>query len=357
MAENQHDRTEQPTLKRRREARKRGQVARSRDLSLAVSLLGLTAAVGVFGPGMLGRLRSMVSDGLLALADVARRDVQAGDIVSLMVTNGLTFTGIVGPLMGAAVLVAVVAGVGQSGFHLSTEALELNWGRLNPARGLKRLSVGQAGPETLRACLAAVVLTTIAWSIGRALMADAVRFPGMAPSTSAGRGWSDMVAVLWRGGFALLALGAADYAFHRWRLTQSLRMTKREVRDEARLNEGNPEIKARVRRTAREMVRRRMLKAAAKATVVITNPTHYAVALEYRRDKTPAPVVVAKGRDLVAGRIREIARVNGVPIVENAPLARALHKGADVGDTIPADLFGAVAEVLAYLIRIKQLML
>jgi flagellar biosynthetic protein FlhB len=133
-------------------------------------------------------------------------------------------------------------------------------------------------------------------------------------------------------------------------------MTKQEVRDDHRLLEGNPEIKGRVRRVQRDMFRRRMLHATARATVVITNPTHYAVALEYRREKSVAPVVVAKGRDLLALRIREIAREHGVPIVENPPLARALHGSVEIGDMIPAELFGAVAEVLAYLIRIKQLM-
>ena len=136
----------------------------------------------------------------------------------------------------------------------------------------------------------------------------------------------------------------------------SLKMTRQEVQEEARSDEGRPEVKARVRRVQREMARRRMLHATAHATVVITNPTHFAIALEYSREKSAAPVVVAKGRDLLAGKIREIARLNSVPIVENPPLARALYAGAEVGDTIPAPLFGAVAEVLAYLIRIRQLM-
>jgi flagellar biosynthetic protein FlhB len=134
-------------------------------------------------------------------------------------------------------------------------------------------------------------------------------------------------------------------------------MTRQEVQEDLRSEEGRPEIKARVRRVQREMFRRRMLKATEKATVVITNPTHYAVALEYNRDKAAAPIVLAKGRDLMAQKIREIARTHQVPIVENPPLARALYAGAEVGDIIPAPLFGAVAEVLAYLVRIRQLML
>jgi flagellar biosynthetic protein FlhB len=134
-------------------------------------------------------------------------------------------------------------------------------------------------------------------------------------------------------------------------------MTKQEVRDEGKSSEGSPEIKHRIRKVQREMSRRRMLGAVKEATVVVTNPTHFAVALQYRRDSMAAPMVVAKGRDLVAQRIRTIARESGVPIIENVSLAQALYKGTEVGDAIPGALFGAVAEVLAYLVRIKQLML
>jgi len=179
----------------------------------------------------------------------------------------------------------------------------------------------------------------------------------MSTAGAAVHGWRSAVRLLWQCALALLALGAADYGVQRWRLMSSLRMSRREIRDEARANEGSPEIKARVRRIQRDMVRGRMLHATARATVVITNPTHVAVALEYRREKTIAPVVVAKGQELLAAKIREIARANSVPIVENPSLARALYHGTDVGDAIPAELFGAVAEVLAYLVRIRQLML
>ena len=134
-------------------------------------------------------------------------------------------------------------------------------------------------------------------------------------------------------------------------------MTKQEIKDEGKQQEGNPLIKARIKRVQREMHKRRMLSSVKTATVIITNPTHYAVALKYTRGAMAAPVIVAKGKDLLAQRIKAIAREHGVPTVENVPLAQALFKGADVGDAIPAQLFGAVAEVLAYLVRIKQLML
>jgi flagellar biosynthetic protein FlhB len=186
---------------------------------------------------------------------------------------------------------------------------------------------------------------------------EAPALMGMTPIEAAHVAWAHLWTLVWRASLALLALGVADYAWQRWRLLQDLKMTRQEVREEARQNEGSPEIKSRVRRAQREMARSRMLKAVETATVVVTNPTHYAVALEYRRAEMAAPVVVAKGHDHMAARIRTVAREHGVPIVENVTLARALYKAADIGDTIPADLFGAVAEVLAYLVRLKQLIL
>jgi flagellar biosynthetic protein FlhB len=156
---------------------------------------------------------------------------------------------------------------------------------------------------------------------------------------------------------ALVVLACADYGVQRWRFMKSQRMTKQEVKDEQKDLEGNPEIKGRVRRIQFDLRRKRMMAAVPRATVVVTNPTHYAVALEYVRGGLPAPRVVAKGRGFVALRIREIAREHNVPIIENPPLARALYAGAEVGDMIPGALFEAVAEVLAYLIRLKQLVL
>ena len=157
---------------------------------------------------------------------------------------------------------------------------------------------------------------------------------------------------------SLLAfLAIFDYALQRYRTMKQLKMSKQEIRSEANESEGNAQVKGRIRRIQREMARRRMIDDVKEATVVITNPTHFAVALQYNRDSMLAPKVLAKGRDILAARIREEARTHEIPIVENKPLAQALYKTVDVGETIPAQLFAAVAEVLAYLVRIKQLML
>jgi flagellar biosynthetic protein FlhB len=170
-------------------------------------------------------------------------------------------------------------------------------------------------------------------------------------TTEIGRaGWDRAWALLWRAGLALAVLAGADYAVQRWRWLSQLKMTRQEVRDELKASEGNPEIKARVRRVQREMSRRRMLGAVKAATVVITNPTHFAVALRYARS-LPAPQVVAKGVDHVAHRIIATARESGVEVVPSPPLARSLYAAAEVGQYIPADAFGAVAEILAHVYR------
>jgi flagellar biosynthetic protein FlhB len=237
------------------------------------------------------------------------------------------------------------------------QALRLNWQRLSPSSGLARLAPKQSGVDLVKAVIAVVILSALAWNTGRELVLDVPRLSWLAPVDAAVSGWSTVTRLLWHFGLAMLAIALADYGVQHWRLWSSLKMTKQEVRDESKSSEGSPEMKARVRKVQREMSRSRMLKAVKTATVVVTNPTHFAVALEYRRDLMAAPVVVAKGADFMAARIKAVAREHGVPTVENVSLAQALYKGAEVGDPIPGALFGAVAEVLAYLVRIKQLML
>jgi flagellar biosynthetic protein FlhB len=235
--------------------------------------------------------------------------------------------------------------------------LKFNWSRLTPANGMKRFSVMQSGPNTLKTLLTAAVLAYLGWGVTKAVLADSVRLPWLSPAASALEGWQHAETLLWRVGWTLLIFAGFDYSLQKYRFMQDMKMTKQEVRTESREEQGNPEVKGRIRRVQREMARRRMLSDVKKATVVITNPTHFAVALEYNRDTMVAPKVLAKGRDHLAARIREEARKHGIPMVENKPLAQTLYKTVEVGETIPAQLFAAVAEVLAYLVRIKQLML
>jgi flagellar biosynthetic protein FlhB len=260
----------------------------------------------------------------------------------------------VGPLALAAATATILAATAQGGWNVAPEALKPNWGRLSPANGIRRLAFQRAGFDLLKMLAAVAVLT---WLAVRAIVAVVDMSVGLGridPVQAASIGWVEAERLLRRAALGLGIIAGGDYLLQHWRIEKSLRMTKQEVRDDLRLLEGNPEIKGRIRRMQRDVLRRRMLAAVPKATVVITNPTHYAVALLYERQIMAAPQVVAKGQNLVAARIREVAREHGVPVVENVPLAQALFRGAEVGDTIPAGLFGAVAEVLAYLIRLGQ---
>jgi len=351
------EKTEKPSAKKFKDAREKGSVARSQDVVAAVSLLAVTAVLAGTTASALGRLSARLGDGLSRFAEAGRGSVNAGDITRLIIGDMGTMGLVVAPVLAAAAAVAVAGSLMQTGWVFSTEKLTPDWSRLSPSTGLARLKPSQSGLDLLKTVAAATVIGVIAYQVGKAILFDSPRLAWMAPAAAAAEGGRHLQTMLNRVGFALLVLAGADFGVQKWRHYSSLKMTKQEVRDESKSNDGNPEVKGRVRQVQREMAKRRMLGNVKTATVIITNPTHFAVALEYRRSTMSAPVVVAKGKDLLAQRIKQIAREHGVPTVENVPLAQALYREAEVGQSIPADLFGAVAEVLAYLVRIKQVLL
>jgi flagellar biosynthetic protein FlhB len=351
------ERTEKPSGKRIKDAVERGQVARSQNLTAAVTLASVTLVLGWFGVRMVSDVAARLASGLSTLADHAHGDIEATGVATQLVADAGLLVKVAGPPAAIAAVIAIVAGFAQVGWTMSPKALAVNWERLSPASGLAKLKPMQALPELVKSLLSMTVVSWVAYLFVKACFVAAPSLMGMSPVEAASSAWSQLWTLMWRISLALLALGVGDYAWQRFRWFSDLKMTRQEVREEARQNEVNPEIRGRVRKIQRDMARNRMLKAVETATVVITNPTHFAVALEYRRGEMAAPIVVAKGQDHMAARIRTIAREHGVPIVENVTLARALYKAADLGDAIPADLFGAVAEVLAYLVRLKQLML
>ncbi|MFA5907800.1 MAG: EscU/YscU/HrcU family type III secretion system export apparatus switch protein [Vicinamibacterales bacterium] len=351
------EKTEAPSLKRRKDAREKGQVARSQDMVAAAALLAVTGALVQTGPQGMARLGARLADGLARLDEHARGSATPNDVTLLMTGDLAVIAVVVGPFLLTAAVVGLAGHFAQAGWVFAPQRLAPDWSRLSPAQGLSRLKPSQSGLDLVKTLVTATVIGVLAYNVVAAALAESPRLAWMAPAAAAAEGWALMQRLLWQVGFALVAFAGADYGLQAWRQFQSLKMTKQEVADEARSSEGNPELKARVRRVQREMTRGRMLTAVKTATVVITNPTHFAVALEYRRSMTSAPVVVAKGQDVLAQKIKAIAREQGVPMVENVSLAQALYRGADVGEAIPGDLFGAVAEVLAYLVRIKQLTL
>jgi len=351
------ERTEKPTAKRLRDTRERGQVARSRDLSGALSFAAATIVLGWFGVRMFNALAERVTAGLNGLGEHPRAAIAAPELAGMMWSHASVLLAVVGPVAAIAGVVSIGASVSQTGWVYSAKVIRFDWNRLSPATGFGRLKPTQASVEVLKSLIGMVVVCAVCYGVIRQFDTDVPLMLGMAPAEAARFGAVRVWALLWRASLALVLLAGGDFAIQWWRWYSQTKMTRQEVRDEARSNEGSPEMKARVRKVQREMTRRRMLQAVKTATVVVTNPTHFAVALTYRRSEMAAPIVVAKGQDAMAARIRTVARKAGVPIVENVTLARALYKTAEIGDAIPAALFSAVAEVLAYLVRIKQLFL
>lgn len=351
------EKTEKPSGKKLQEARKQGNVPRSADLVAALSLLAVTSVLARTGGASLARLQQRLSAGLSALGHLAHDTVTPESLSTIVLTDGATLGLIIAPVMMAAAITGLAGNLLQSGWVFAPEKLTPDFLRLSPMAGFRRLAPKQSGVTLLKAVISVSIVASLLWSLGAEVLSQTPRLAWMSPQGAAVEAWDWVYRLLLKGGMALLALAGADVGWQWYQYYQSLRMSKQDLRDEAKSSEGNPEIKARVRKAQREMTRKRMFAAVPTATVVVTNPTHYAVALQYQRGLMSAPIVVAKGKDLVAQKIKKIAYDHGVPTVENVPLAQALFKGAEVGDAIPAELFGAVAEVLAYLVRIRQLML
>ena len=351
------DRTEQPTGKKLKDARKEGKIARSRDLAVAGASVAATIALARMGGRLMSGLGERLSSDLGHFGDHALRPISGGDLSHLVVTNGVLIGSLVGPIAMATMITGVAVHGFQGGWSFAPGALRLNWSRLNPANNAKSFVSLQKGADTLKTFVSVAVIAWLGWRAVRSMVFEMPALAWTSPMGGAVAAWNQTETLLWQVAVALGLLSIADYGLQYYRLRSSLRMTKQEVRNESKESDGSPEVKGKIRKLQREMARRRMMADVPKATVVITNPTHFAVALRYQRGSMTAPIVLAKGADHVALAIREKARQHGIPIVENKPLAQALFKTAEIGEMIPAPLFAAVAEVLAQLIRLKQLIL
>jgi flagellar biosynthetic protein FlhB len=349
------ERSEQPTSKKLRDAAERGQVARSKEVQDVVQLAAVLMTLTWLGSYMVQSLAARVSSGLSQVDGVAHRTVMPSELTAIASGYLWTLALIVGPVMATAVVAGLTAVSAQGGWNVSWKPLQPDLSRLSPMNGLKRLVPTKAGIDLGRVVVVAIALAWVAYGVVQPFVETSPLLSRVGIVDASAHAWTTVLTLVKRGLIVFATIAAADYLIKRYQLRKSLKMTKQEVKEEQKMLEGNPEIKGRVRRLQREMGRRRMLAGVPKATVVITNPTHFAVALEYKRDVMAAPRVVAKGADHVAQRIKDIAREHGIPTVENVTLARALYAHAEVDEVIPADLFEAVAEILAYLVRLKQL--
>lgn len=339
------------TAKRRADARKRGQVARSAEFGAAATLLAVISALHALLPGDGGM--SFLRDIQSAFRFNPHAAAFTFETVQQWQLRGLIWGGkILLPVALLAVVLAFVSGVGQVGFAVTPEALHPKWERLNPAAGFKRLISLRGSVEGFKGVLKMALVGGICWAALRnGVQSGELLVLMRAPLTQT---VAVVGGLLWTIGLrvstVLLILAVADYAYQKYDFEKSLKMSLSEIKQENKQSDGDPQIKARIRRLQREMSKKRMMADVPTADVIVTNPTHFAVALKYERGAS-APKVVAKGQDEMAALIREAAREHKVPLVENKLLARSLYASVEIGREIPPDLFEAVAQVLAFVYR------
>lgn len=335
--------TERATPRRRQKAREQGQIARSRDLVAGIGTMTGILLLAWQLPGFAADWRGLVRQTLDAAA------LRSGQPIPLWRHHLMIFRGIA---LAAALswTMATLGGVAQGGMVFAPAALTPSLNRLNPVSRVQQLFSLSAVSRLLKSLLPTAAIAALTVSL---LARDWARLPALLHGSSAGLlayTTSHMYELAWKAALALLLWSAADYVLERWRHENELKMSRQDLRDEFKESEGNPAIKQRVRRLQRQARRRRMLKEVERAAVVITNPTEFAIALAFTMEME-APVVVAKGRNLLAAQIREIALWQGIPLVENPPLAHALYRAVEVGQAIPPKLYAVVAEILAAIWR------
>ena len=347
------EKTEDATSKRKSESRQKGQVAKSSELNSAFIILSAFFALKMFGPHIYFLLSSFMKHIFTLLSSNAVNDFTIQTIKLLFLDIAIVFFQATMPIMLSILVVSLVINFMQVGFTLSLEPLMPNFERLNPIAGIGRLVSKHALVELIKSF---IKIAIIGYFVYRFITREILQIPkliGVELRDSLQLVAGLTVDLALQIGGVILVLAAIDYFYQWWEHNQSLKMSKQEVKDEYKQTEGNPQIKGKIKERQRAMAMRRMMQEVPTASVVVTNPTHFAVALKYKQDMA-APVVVAKGQDFLAFKIKEIARTNKVAVVENKFLARSLYSSADVGDVIPPHLYQAVAEVLAHVYRLNK---
>lgn len=350
MAEGAGEKKHEATPQRRQKAREEGQIPKSQDLGSAILLLVGVLVLQYTGPDILKNLMAVFKDQFTSTAywqtDSATTVVT---LVQVVVKAGIGLL----PLLGLLVLSAIIVQVSQTGFMMLPDKLGFDWSRVNPMSGFSRIfSVTNAtrlGFGLLKISFVALILFVGVWNRWNEIL-DISKMP---IETASQLIWQISTNLCLQAAVVLTILAVADYAFQRWHFEQELRMTDEEIREEMKSTQGDPSLKARRRKIQREMASQRLTQEVPKADAILVNPTEIAVAIRYDPKTMRAPIVIAKGADHMAARIRKIANEHGVPIVERIALARALFKSVEVGQAIPVQEYAAVAEVLKYVYQVK----
>ncbi|MES2607090.1 MAG: flagellar biosynthesis protein FlhB [Pseudomonadota bacterium] len=345
------EKTEEATSKRLEDAAKEGQVIRSRELNMLLSLLGSGLALFWIGPALVANLKNVLTQGLSFDADMT---ISADAMTEQLSLFSQSIMLALLPFMGLICLLALIGPVAVGGWSFNGTMLEPKFNRLDPIAGIGRMFSVKAVVELVKAIAKVALVGGIAYMILSSVLDQVIMLPLGQIDGALNDAGSLMLWCLVGFSSALLLVAGIDVPYQIWNHKHELMMTKQEVKDEMKESEGRPEVKGAIRRRQQEISQRRMMSAIPKADVVITNPTHYAVALAYDQQGGGAPVVLAKGKDLVAAKIREIAKENNVTILSAPPLARALYASTDINKQIPEDLFVAVAQVLAWIYQLKR---
>ena len=348
--ENDQEKTEDPTPQRREDFRRRGQIAQSKEISAVLILLASLIAIWAFSRFFLVQLYEVFTR---SFTDFILMSARQEDWFAALQFAGTKAILIILPIGAVLWLIGVASSVVQVGFVSSEEALKFDLNRLNPVQGFQKIFSLRSLVEGLKSVLKVCIISGIVYLI---LNAEIYQLPNLMNfSVEQLMSYTGTISLKLFGGVVAFMgiLAAADYLFQWWELEKKMRMTKQEVKEEIKSREGDPMIKARIRRLQREMSQRRMMDDVKKADVIITNPTHIAVAIRYSANMA-APMIIAKGAGDIAEKIKEVAREHKIPIMENKPLARTIYKTIKIGQAIPRELYTAVAEVLSYIYRLKK---
>lgn len=346
------DKTEKATPRKRQEARKKGQVLQSKEITSALVLVFIFVALRIFGGNIYSEIAAFTKkvfteyskiDDLFAINNLSKLFIE---ILMVMAKT-------VGPILAVSVITGLIAEYAQVGFLFTLETLGFKFSRINPLSGLKRIFSLRAVVELLKATIKITVVGYVAYSYLKNEAQNVISLMDMDAIGVAAYIGITAINVAIRICVALLLLGVLDYGYQWWEHEKSLKMSKQEIKDEYKQTEGNPEIKSKIKQKQRQISMRRMLHDVPKADVVITNPTHFAVAIKYDTNESDAPVVLAKGQDFIALRIKEVAKEHNIEIVENKALARTLYETVEIGQSIPPELYQSVAEVLAFVYSLK----
>ncbi|MDR1657995.1 MAG: flagellar biosynthesis protein FlhB [Deltaproteobacteria bacterium] len=351
MSEESGEKSEEATGHKLHQAREKGQVPKSMEINAAVVLLAAAAGLALLGPLGWERVVRIFRHFFWRFSEISSSSTEMLATIKLAAWESLI---LIIPFAMIILIVSVAINIYQlGGFMMVSDTLAPKFDRLNFISGFGRLFKVKTLVECLKSIFKMTIIFLVGYLVIRDHIDDFVLMVDMNPLTIGITVLKISLEIFIKTCLLLLVLAALDYGYQRWQFMQDMKMTKQEVKDEYKQIEGDPLIKNRIRQAQREASKKRQLNDVPKADVVVANPTHFAVALMYDRSKAPAPMVVAKGQDFMAQRIKDIAKENGVPVFENKPLAQALYRAVEVGQLIPVEFYKAVAEVLSYIYRVK----